>query len=243
MRPRTFYAPRPTGLTLALPCVALAAVCLGACADPLMAEALSPVSAMELQLEPEPAAPEPPPERVLAIVPMGEVRPELVRSIVAGLEREVNATIRIDPARPLPKEAWYAPRKRWRAEKLLAAIDRALPPDAWKTLLVVDVEISTTKDDHFDWGIGGLGNIGGASAVVSTYLIRKHTRGAALLEERLRKLAVHEVGHTLGLPHCEVFACVMSDAEGRLIRSLDASTDHYCGRCRKVLRREWLTRP
>ena len=124
-----------------------------------------------------------------------------------------------------------------RAEKLLRAIDVDPPDGAWKVVAVTEAEISTTKGSIVDWGIGGLGNIGDRSCVVSTYLLRKHTprSDSGKLRERLRKLAIHEFGHTLGLHHCPVFGCVMNDAQGKLIRSLDTGGETFCGRCRKRL--------
>ena len=79
------------------------------------------------------------------------------------------------------------------------------------------------------------------SSTAMTPLSPETSSPGAVLRERTRKLAVHEFGHTLGLDHCEVFGCVMSDAQGKLIRSLDASGETYCGKCRKQLPTEWLT--
>ena len=36
----------------------------------------------------------------------------------------------------------------------------------------------------------------------------------ALVRERLWKVAIHELGHTLGLPHCPNNGCLMQDAHG-----------------------------
>lgn len=182
---------------------------------------------------------------LVVIVPYGKVDARVLRQVAAAVEDTAPVRTSIAPARELPQAAWYAPRKRWRAEKLLDALDADLPAGAWKVVAVTNVEISTTKEDIPDWGIGGLGNMGGRSCVVSTYLIRKHTKGkdAAKIAERTRKLAVHEFGHTLGLPHCGVVACVMQDAKGKLIQSLDTGSETWCGRCRKQLPNEVLTPP
>lgn len=169
---------------------------------------------------------------VVVLVPLGEVDGDTLQSIRDGIASHARVTVRIDAPRPLPKEAYYAPRKRWRAEKLLDALDAAPPEGAWKVVAVTAAEISTTKDEIKDWGIGGLGNIGGRSCVVSTHLVRKHSRDPKAYARRIADLAVHEFGHTLGLDHCPVPRCVMSDAQGKLIRSLDASTGEFCDLCR-----------
>jgi archaemetzincin len=51
--------------------------------------------------------------------------------------------------------------------------------------------------------------------------------------ERLAKVAVHELGHTLGLPHCPNVGCLMEDAEGR-VATCDREYD-FCARCRGLV--------
>ncbi len=177
------------------------------------------------------------PRRVIAVVPMGKVDAQRLALVAEALRGAYDADTRIEPSRELPPDAYWAPRKRWRAEKLLRSVERDFPEGAWKAVLVTEAEISTTKEKIEDWGIGGLGIIGGRTCVVSTFLIRRHSPERAKLDERLRKLAVHELGHTLGLDHCDVFACVMRDARGKLISSLDGTQETFCGRCRSVVKR------
>jgi archaemetzincin len=176
-----------------------------------------------------------PPERVVAIVPLGPVRQAFLERVTQEIQGRMNVRIRVEPARELPKDAWYAPRRRWRAEKLLDWLDENPPPGAWKVVAVTEAEISTTKGDIFDWGIAGLGNLGGQSCVVSAYIYKKHSKTEEALLRRLGDLAVHEFGHTLGFPHCEEKGCVMSDAKGKAISSADASSGHYCAKCLGLL--------
>ena len=51
---------------------------------------------------------------------------------------------------------------------------------------------------------------------------------------RFSDVAVHELGHTLGMPHCASEGCVMADAKGSAIKSADRSTGEYCEPCRKL---------
>jgi archaemetzincin len=221
-------SPRPSPTRVLRPCVP---GCL-----PLATLACVLLTAPALAVEPA-SAPTHSNRRIVAIVPLGKVDARTLARVAEAVRGAYDVDTRIEPARPLPKEAFYEPRKRWRAERLLRAVEADFPPGAWKAVLVTDAEISTTKEHIDDWGIGGLGIIGGRTCVVSTHILRRHSPTARKLGERLRKLAVHELGHTLGLDHCGVFACVMADARGKLIRSLDASTETFCGRCRKIVAR------
>jgi archaemetzincin len=97
------------------------------------------------------------------------------------------------------------------------------------------VDISTAKDRYVDWGIFGLGDIGGQAAVTSFFRLRRNARDSAQVVFRLRSTAVHEVGHTLGLDHCDEPRCVMLDAEGS-IQNTDGGTGHLGPKCRNELR-------
>lgn len=175
------------------------------------------------------------PKRVVAIVPLGAVKQEYLERITQEIHARLDVEVRIEPQRELPAEAFYKPRKRWRAEKLLEALDANPPAGAWKVMGVTEAEISTTKGDIVDWGIAGLGNIGGQSCVVSSFIYKKHSRTQAALLRRLGDLAIHEFGHTAGFPHCEVKGCVMADAKGKAIKSADESSGQYCAQCLEKL--------
>lgn len=171
------------------------------------------------------------PKRVVAIVPLGPVKQEYLERVAREIQARVDVDVRIEPQRELPEEAFYKPRKRWRAEKLLDALDANVPAGAWKVVGVTEAEISTTKGDIFDWGIAGLGNIGGTSCVLSSFIYKRHSKTEQVLLRRLGDLAVHEFGHTLGFPHCEVRGCVMADAKGKALKSADESSGQYCAQC------------
>lgn len=93
-----------------------------------------------------------------------------------------------------------------------------------------------TNGEHEDWGIFGLGELAGRVCVVSTFRLGARGADETKLRERLRKVAIHEVGHVMGLPHCTHKHCVMRDAEGS-IATVDAETGAFCQECE----REWRT--
>ena len=137
------------------------------------------------------------------------------------------------PRAALPVAAFYPPRRRYRAEKLLEFLDTRLPPDGARILGLTGVDISTTKGAVVDWGLLGLGRIDGAASVISEFRCRMKSRGATNTRQRLAKVAVHEAGHTLGLEHCPNRGCLMEDAEGR-VATCDREYD-FCPRCRGLL--------
>lgn len=176
------------------------------------------------------------PEPLLVIQPLG---PALAGADVAFVCRALGAfyafDVRVLPRVPLPRSAYYPPRHRWRAEKLLAFLSKHGPPDASRVLGLTAEDISTTKGKIRDWGILGLATIGGRSGVGSSFRCARGARGAEARRIRLGKVCVHEVGHTLGLEHCPNAGCLMQDAAGT-VTTLDREVD-LCADCRlKLLR-------
>ncbi len=74
----------------------------------------------------------------------------------------------------------------------------------------------------------GLGYCPGNACVVSTFRLDKDN-----LSNQFYKVAIHELGHTQGLPHCTAKTCLMRDAEGK--NNLDNEFD-FCEKCKKLLK-------
>ncbi len=76
--------------------------------------------------------------------------------------------------------------------------------------------------------------LGGNAAVVSYHRFRNELYGLAadwdLMVERLRKVAIHEIGHMLGLVHCTLQYCVMHSAS--YVEELDLKGHEFCPFCK-----------
>jgi archaemetzincin len=127
---------------------------------------------------------------------------------------------------PLPEAAFYPPRKRHRAERLLVWLRARAGPAPARIIGVTAADISTTKGDILDWGILGLGDLGGPACVVSRHRCAMTAKSAREARVRLAKVAVHELGHTFGSDHCATAGCLMSDARGS-VKTVDREED-FC---------------
>ncbi len=168
----------------------------------------------------------------VALAPLGPFQPTLLDEIERGLIAELHvAVVRAGPFE-LPRSAFYAPRRRYRAERLLDFLRPQMRAPATRVLGVTEVDISTTAHGVSDWGILGLGDLGGRACVISTWRCRRTARDAAQASFRMVTTCVHEVGHTLGLEHCPDTSCLMTDARGSVL-TVDRTSGHLCARCRR----------
>ncbi len=170
--------------------------------------------------------------REVVLQPLGPSSAPLAAYAERALAAFYTVKVRAAGQMELPRSAYYAPRGRYRAEKLLSALAER-HPDAFRVLGLAAVNISTTKGKVVDWGVLGLASIDGRAGVLSGFRCKRGARGPAHAAERLGKTAVHELGHTFGLEHCQHVGCLMEDGKGTVLTT-DRETD-LCTSCRAKL--------
>ena len=83
----------------------------------------------------------------------------------------------------------------------------------------------------------GEAQLSGGCAVVSLHRLREEFYGLPareeLMRERLVKEAVHELGHTFGLRHCDDWRCVMTSSHA--VERLDVKGAEFCFLCGRVV--------
>ena len=180
----------------------------------------------------------------IGIQPYGKIDQKIIDSVSVILKRAYNLEVLILQDKILPKNAFVNSKSpRYRADSLLIHLVNNRPDSIDYVIGITSKDISTTKKDsngntkepkfkYLDWGIFGLGYLPGVSCVISTFRL-KHTNSEVFMS-RVQKIAVHEIGHNMGLDHCKTEKCVMQDAV-ETIATVDNEGFELCQKCNKKI--------
>ena len=130
------------------------------------------------------------------------------------------------------KEAYNPSRNQYYSTTLLYKLQAfAKNVKADKFLAVVDVDLYVPNLNF----VFGEAQCPGRFAIISVYRLKQEfyglTSDKALFISRVKKEAVHELGHTLGLLHCRKPTCVMFFSNS--ILDTDRKQDVFCPECNK----------
>jgi len=100
-------------------------------------------------------------------------------------------------------------------------------------LIITKKNIAHFGNEYYpEWSIWGYAYISGETALISTYLLKQDGSNKKIVRDRLDKAAIHEIGHNVGLIHCERDSrCIMNDG-GKGLPELDAQCIWLCDYCR-----------
>lgn len=163
-------------------------------------------------------------KEVIILLLMGYNNEVSVPHIKQEIETFYNVTVHIKTT-SLPSSAYYKPRNRYRADVILK--DLYSNYKGKRVIALTSKDISTSVHGYADWGVLGLGSLTNKVCIVSTY-----RQKGKKLTERTVKVALHELGHSYSIEHCNSNdKCFMKDAK-KTIKTIDNETKVMCSSCK-----------
>ena len=169
------------------------------------------------------------------IVPVGDVPAVVKREASAGLRSVYGCEVTIHDQQDVPDGAYDPGRKQYRAEEFIEFASRLGSGE--KNIAITELDLYYRRRNY----VFGLAYLSGNGSVISTYRLQtssdggvSHSSAGEVFSTRVRKEVIHEIGHTLGLEHCDNNRCVMSFSP--TVREVDVKEENLCGTCnRQVL--------
>jgi len=148
----------------------------------------------------------------IAILKVGALNLNILGEVEKGLSRvfpDIVFTV-LDEVMQIPLDAYNSKRKQFDSSRILVKINGFGKKQGFEHVLgITDVDLFAPYLNF----VFGEAEYGGRAAVISTFRLRPefycNAPDERLLVERVVKEAVHEVGHMIGLGHCENPNCVM----------------------------------
>jgi archaemetzincin len=171
--------------------------------------------------------------RIISLMPVGQVDHALLEPLAEGLTRRLRVACAIQPVILEPEFAFNPLRRQYHSTEILKKILRRPASEAWKVLGVTEMDLYIPVLTF----VFGEAQLTDGGAVVSAHRLRQEFYGMPadpdLLDERLLKESLHELGHTYGLRHCPDYTCVMSSSNG--IERIDLKSADFCPHCARLV--------
>ena len=155
---------------------------------------------------------------------------EVTESIIQDITREFHYPV-VYEKKDFDISAFYYPgRRQYDANSILKVVSEMKFPGSFKKIALIKVDLFIPILTY----IFGQAILNGDTGIVSPYRLRNELYGLeknnTILNERLKKVVIHEIGHMFGLIHCQNPVCVMRSST--YVEDIDQKKQNLCSSCR-----------
>ena len=166
------------------------------------------------------------------LLPVGPPDGAVLERLRRGLQDNLRVSCELLPALLDPSPFLHAQRQQYHSTQILGALAGFVHDGCWRLLGVTSVDLYMPILTF----VFGEAQLSGPCCVVSWRRLAQEFYGLPadpeLFADRLLKEAVHELGHTLGLTHCQDYGCAM--AASHSVEWIDVKGSSFCPSCRQL---------
>jgi archaemetzincin len=167
--------------------------------------------------------------KLLQLLPIGDFDGRVLMQLAPAMANVFRVPTEVLQVRLDPEFAYHPERQQYHSSEILQAMQRYVGPDSWRVLGVTGIDLYIPILTF----VFGEAQMGGPCGLVSAHRLQQEFYGLPpdrdLVQERLLKESVHELGHTLDLTHCDDYQCAM--APSHAVEWIDLKDRTLCGAC------------
>ena len=169
----------------------------------------------------------------IVLIPIGTMIQNVADFLSLSLPEILNGPCRVLQEEVALKPFYSSDRKQYHSTEILRQLLPFAKVKGQHILGIMDEDIYIPILTF----VFGEAQLGGSCALMSGHRLHQEFYGLpedeTLYLHRCEKEAVHELGHTLGLTHCQNFECVMRYSNS--VADIDIKRNVFCPSCSEVL--------
>ncbi len=166
--------------------------------------------------------------KAVSLVPFGDVRQDVIDAIAGGIYENLGLEVLFEESQPLPSTLFDSDRGQFRGEDLVRHLRDSISTSSALKLGITAVDLYALGLD-FVFGISILKQ---ATSIISYHRLDNSfyhlSPNHRVLYERVVKESLHELGHAMGLEHCQS-PCIMYYSNS--VMEIDVKPARFCSSC------------
>jgi len=167
--------------------------------------------------------------RIIIVSPIGDIGQWVSQTIAKEVSKFFKFNARVETVLDDIFFAYNPDRKQYHSTKILEALEKKAPVDCIKIIAVTKEDLFIPILTH----VYGEAQLGGKSCIISIARLiaglEIETRVVVKESRRIVKEAIHELGHTFDLRHCDDQRCIMHYC--RSLTDVDRKSSQFCRYC------------